>query len=69
MFNSFPSNVQSYRNDRKRFKNKLYRYLTIHFFYSVNEFLECKIDKDIIKYKTTFVTNFLNSKCFYVSYV
>jgi len=46
IFNSLPSNIQSYRNDRKRFKNKLYRYLIIHSFYSVNEFLECKIYKD-----------------------
>jgi hypothetical protein len=32
IFNSLPSNIQSYRNDRKRFKNKLYRYLIIHSF-------------------------------------
>ena len=47
-FNNLPSNIQSYRNDRKRFKNKLYRYLIIHSFYSITEFLECKIDKDNI---------------------
>jgi len=34
-FNSLASNVQSYRNDRKRFKDKLCRYLIIHSFYSV----------------------------------
>jgi len=46
--NSLPSNIQSYRNDRKRFKNKFYRYLIMHSFYSITEFLECKIDKDNI---------------------
>jgi len=45
-FNSLPSNIQSYRNDRKRLRNKLYRYLIIHSFYSITEFFECKIDKD-----------------------
>ena len=34
-FNSLPSNIQSYRNDRKRFKNKLYGYIIIHSFYSI----------------------------------
>jgi len=38
IFNSFPSNIQSYRNYRKKFKNKLYRYLIIHSFYSITEF-------------------------------
>jgi len=45
IFNSLPSNIQSCRNDRKRFKNKLYR-LIIHSFYSITEFLEGKINKD-----------------------
>jgi len=48
IFNSLPSNIQSYRNDRKRFKNKLYTYLIIHSSYSTTEFLDCKIDKDNI---------------------
>jgi len=48
IFNSLPSNIQSYSNDRKRFKNKLYRYRIIHSFYSITEFLECKTDKDNI---------------------
>jgi len=48
IFNSLPSNVQSYRNERKRLKNKLHRYLIIHSFYSITEFLECKVDKDNI---------------------
>ena len=48
IFNSLSSNVQSHRNDRKRFKNKLHRYLIIHSFYSITEFLECKVDKDNI---------------------
>ena len=46
LFNSFPSNIQSYRNDSKSFNNKLYRHLIIYSFYSIMEFLECKIDKD-----------------------
>jgi len=46
IFNSLPSNRQSYRNDRKRLKNELYVYLNIQSFYSTTEFLECKIDKD-----------------------
>jgi len=33
IFNSLPSNIQNCRNDRKRFKNKLYRYHIIHSFY------------------------------------
>ena len=44
IFNSLPSNIKSHRNDRKGFKNRLYRYLIIHSFYSITEFLECKID-------------------------
>jgi len=49
IFTSLPSNIQSYRNDRKRFKNKLYRYLIIHSFYTITEFLECKRNKDNIQ--------------------
>jgi hypothetical protein len=46
IINSFPSNIQSYRNDRKKFKNKLYRYLLIiHSSYLITEFSECKLDK------------------------
>ena len=48
IFNSLPSNIQSHINDRKRLKIKLYRYLIIRSFYSITEFLECKIDKDNI---------------------
>jgi len=43
IFDSLPSKIQCYRNDRKRFKNKLYGYLIIYSFYSITEFLECKI--------------------------
>jgi len=45
--------------DRKRLKNKLYRYRIIHSYYSITEFLECKINKEYIKYKTTFMTTFV----------
>jgi hypothetical protein len=42
------SNIQSHRNNRGKFKNKLHRYIITHSFYSVTEFLECKIDKEDI---------------------
>jgi hypothetical protein len=45
-FDSLRSNIQSYRNDRKRLKNKLCKYLIIHSFYAITEFLERKRDKD-----------------------
>jgi hypothetical protein len=48
IFNSLPSNIQSHRNDREKFKNKLHIYLITHSFYAVTEFLECKIDMDDI---------------------
>jgi len=52
IFNSLPSNIQSHRNDTKRLKNKLYRYLIIYSFYSITEFLECKLEKhDILSTK------------------
>ena len=35
-FSSHPSNIQSYRNDRKRFKNKLHTYLIIPFIHLLN---------------------------------
>ena len=66
-FNSLANNMQSYRMTGKKFRNKLYRYLIIHPFYSVTECLECKIDKDI-KYKTIFMADYL-SKCVYINYV
>jgi hypothetical protein len=48
IFNNLPSNIQIHRNDRKKFKTKLYGYLIKHSFYSITEFLECKTDmKDI----------------------
>jgi len=69
-FNSLPSNIQSYRNDRKRFEKKLYRYRIIHFFYSTTEFLEWKIDKDnilstkLLLWLTTLVVNgFISIMC------
>ena len=45
VFNSPPSSTQSHRNDRKRLKNRLCRCINIHSFYSVTEFLECKLEK------------------------
>jgi hypothetical protein len=45
IFNSLPSNVQSYKEDKRKFKKELCKYLTIHLFYSITEFLECKTNK------------------------
>jgi hypothetical protein len=45
IFNSLPSNIQSYKVDRRKFKKELCKYLTIHLFYSITEFLECKTNK------------------------
>ena len=39
IFNSLPSNIQSYISDKKLFKSKLYRYLIFQSFYSITEFL------------------------------
>jgi hypothetical protein len=54
IFNSLPSNIQSHRNDRKRYKNKLYRYLITHSFYSVTEFLVPTDDGVLIRAETGF---------------
>ena len=40
IYNSLPSNILNLKNDRKKFKNELYRYLSNNSFYSVKEFLE-----------------------------
>ena len=48
LFNNLPENKQNLRNDKKDFKNTLYGYLIQHSFYSINEFLEHKIDGDDI---------------------
>jgi hypothetical protein len=45
IFNSLPSNIQSYKGDRKKFKKELCQYLATHSFYSITEFLECKTNK------------------------
>jgi len=44
IYNSLPSNVLNLKNDRKQFKNELYRYLLNNSFYSVKEFLEFSSD-------------------------
>ena len=41
---SLPSNILNLKNDRKQFKNELYRYLLNNSFYSVKEFLEFSRD-------------------------
>lgn len=45
IFNNLPSNIQNYKGDRKKFKKELKKYLTVHSFYSITEFLECKTNK------------------------
>ena len=45
IYNSFPRNILSLKNNRKQFKNELYRYLLNNSFYSVKEFLEFSRDK------------------------
>jgi len=44
IYNSLPSNTLNLKNDRKQFKNELYRYLLNNLFYSVKEFLEFSRD-------------------------
>ena len=41
---SLPSNILNLKNDRKQFKNELYRYLLNNSFYSFREFLEFNRD-------------------------
>ena len=40
MYNRLPNSILNHRNDRKKFKNELYKYLLNNLFYSVKEFLE-----------------------------
>ena len=44
IYNSLPSNILNLKNDKKQFKNELYRYLLNKSFYSVKEFLEFSRD-------------------------
>jgi len=45
IFNNLPGNIQNYKGDRKKFKKEFTKYLTVHLFYSITEFLECKTNK------------------------
>jgi hypothetical protein len=45
IFNNIPSNTQNYKGDRKKFKKELKKYVTVHSFYSIAEFLECETNK------------------------
>jgi len=40
MYNRLPNSILNHRNDRKKFKNELHKYLLNKLFYSVKEFLE-----------------------------
>jgi hypothetical protein len=44
IYDSLPDSISTHRNDRKTFKNELYRYLLNNSFYSVTEFLEFSRD-------------------------
>jgi hypothetical protein len=44
IYNSLPNSILNHRNDRKQFKNELYRYLLNNSFHSVKEFLEFSRD-------------------------
>jgi hypothetical protein len=45
IYSSLPINILSLKNDRRRFKNELHRYLVGNLFYSVKELLEFTRDK------------------------
>jgi hypothetical protein len=44
MYNTLPNSILNHWNDRKKFKNRLYRYTLNNTFYSVKEFLEFSRD-------------------------
>jgi len=44
IYKSLPSNILNLTNDRKLFKNELYKYLLNNSFHSVKEFLEFSRD-------------------------
>ena len=44
IYNSLPSDILNLRNERKHFKNELYRCLLNNSFYSVKQFLEFSSD-------------------------
>jgi hypothetical protein len=44
IYNSLPNSILNYSNDRKQFKNELYRYILNNLFYYVKEFLEFSRD-------------------------
>jgi len=44
IYNHLPSNISNRKNDRKQFKNEVYRYLLNNSFYSVRGFLEFSRD-------------------------
>ena len=45
IFNSLPKNIQKYKGDRVKFKKELSKYLIIHTFYSITEFLNLELTK------------------------
>jgi hypothetical protein len=44
IYNSLPNSTSTHRNDRKKLRNELYRYLVNNSFYSVEEVLEFSRD-------------------------
>ena len=45
IFNSLPNNIQKYKGDRVKFKKELSKYLIIHTFYLITEFLKFVTNK------------------------
>jgi hypothetical protein len=68
IFNSLLCNVEIHGNDRGRLKNTLFRHTIINSFYSVTELLERNLEKGN-KVETTFMADYLSSKCFYINYM
>jgi len=49
MYNRLPNSILNHRNNRKKFKNELYKYLLNNLLYSVKEFLEFSRENQIGK--------------------
>ena len=45
IFNNLPRNIQKYKGNRVKFKKELSKYLIIHTFYSITEFLKFGTNK------------------------
>ena len=58
--NGLPGNIQNYKGDRRKFKKELHKYLTVHSFYSITEFLEWRTNKrNVLRINTFIITEYL----------